>query len=123
MGGWFVGMQTALDKQHRFSCVAWTLPASSTCAPPSLPSNSLPETQYYGEQGQLDNTPVPAALEKDKDPRLAASPLRFPGTLGGCLALARPLLLACLKPCSAARPAPSHTTALTHVLRINRLPW
>lgn len=35
--------------------------------------------QYYGETGQLVDTPVPQALERDKDPRLAASPLRFPG--------------------------------------------
>ena len=37
--------------------------------------------EYYGEQGVLDNTPVPVALEKDKDARLATSPLRFPGKL------------------------------------------
>lgn len=35
--------------------------------------------QYYGEEGLLDDTPLPLELEKDKDPRLAASPLRFPG--------------------------------------------
>lgn len=35
--------------------------------------------EYYGEQGMLDTSPVPSALERDRDPRLAASPLRFPG--------------------------------------------
>lgn len=35
----------------------------------------------YGEAGQLDDTPVPKALERSKDPRLAASPLRYPGKL------------------------------------------
>lgn len=30
-------------------------------------------------QGLLDSTPVPSALERDRDPSLAASPLRFPG--------------------------------------------
>ncbi|CAG9461274.1 unnamed protein product [Pedinophyceae sp. YPF-701] len=35
--------------------------------------------QYYGERGLLDATPLPSALERDKDPRLAASPLRYPG--------------------------------------------
>ena len=41
-----------------------------------LPASLL---QYYGEQGMLDDTPLPLALEKDKNPLLAASPLRFPG--------------------------------------------
>jgi hypothetical protein len=40
--------------------------------------------QYYGEEGLLDNTPLPLELEKDKDPRLAASPLRFPGRCRAC---------------------------------------
>lgn len=35
--------------------------------------------EYYGEEEMLDATPVPQALERDKDPRLTASPLRFPG--------------------------------------------
>lgn len=35
--------------------------------------------ELYGEQGLLDNSPLPEALERDRDPRLAASPLRFPG--------------------------------------------
>ena len=35
--------------------------------------------EYYGEKGQLDDTPLPVALERERDPRLAASPLRFPG--------------------------------------------
>ena len=37
--------------------------------------------EYYEEQGVLDYSPVPQSLEKDKDPRLAASPLRFPGKI------------------------------------------
>lgn len=36
---------------------------------------------YYGEKKALDNTPLPLALEKDNDPRLLTSPLRFPGKL------------------------------------------
>jgi hypothetical protein len=35
--------------------------------------------EYYGEQGMLDASPLPLTLEKDKDARLAASPLRYPG--------------------------------------------
>lgn len=35
--------------------------------------------EYYGEKGQLDDTPLPVSLERERDPRLAASPLRFPG--------------------------------------------
>ncbi|GAB4822761.1 hypothetical protein N2152v2_009807 [Parachlorella kessleri] len=34
---------------------------------------------FYGEQGLLDDSPLPLALEREKDPRLASSPLRFPG--------------------------------------------
>jgi thiol-disulfide isomerase/thioredoxin len=37
--------------------------------------------EYYGEQGMLNATPVPEALEKNKDSRLATSPLRFPGKI------------------------------------------
>ncbi|KAK9802067.1 hypothetical protein WJX73_010192 [Symbiochloris irregularis] len=38
--------------------------------------------ELYGERGQLDtSSQVPVALERDKDPALAASPLRFPGKL------------------------------------------
>lgn len=37
--------------------------------------------EFYGEKGQLDATPVPSALERDRDPLLANSPLRFPGKL------------------------------------------
>lgn len=48
--------------------------------PPASPRP--PHPQYYGEQGLLDNTPLPLALERDRDPRLAASPLRFPGASG-----------------------------------------
>ncbi|KAK4264680.1 hypothetical protein QN277_025822 [Acacia crassicarpa] len=36
---------------------------------------------YYGKQNMLDNTPLTLNLEKDNDPRLAASPLKFPGKL------------------------------------------
>ena len=36
---------------------------------------------YYGERGELDNTPLPIALERNKDARLASSSLRFPGKL------------------------------------------
>ncbi|KFK22541.1 hypothetical protein AALP_AAs68488U000300 [Arabis alpina] len=36
---------------------------------------------YYGGKNVLDNTPLPTRLEKDNDPRLAASPLKFPGKL------------------------------------------
>lgn len=35
----------------------------------------------YGEAGQLDESPLPEALERSKDPRLAESPLRYPGKL------------------------------------------
>lgn len=63
--------------------------AAAGCLPP-LVSPLPPTRQYYGEAGQLDPTPLPVALEKDKDPRLAASPLRFPGARGrsgaGCWA-------------------------------------
>lgn len=37
--------------------------------------------QFYGEKLLLDNHPIPEALEKDKDTRLLASPLKFPGKL------------------------------------------
>lgn len=37
--------------------------------------------QFYGEKKLLDNHPIPEALEKDKDTRLLASPLKFPGKL------------------------------------------
>lgn len=36
---------------------------------------------YYGEKKALKSTPLPLALEKDNDPRLSTSPLRFPGKL------------------------------------------
>ena len=36
---------------------------------------------FYGERGKLDNTPLPLALEVDKDARLASLPLRYPGKL------------------------------------------
>ncbi|KAL8553826.1 hypothetical protein ACS0TY_002199 [Phlomoides rotata] len=36
---------------------------------------------YYGGKKLLDNTPIPLNLEKDNDPRLLASPLKFPGKL------------------------------------------
>lgn len=37
--------------------------------------------EYYGEKGDLDATPVPAALERERDSRIAESPLRFPGKI------------------------------------------
>lgn len=36
---------------------------------------------YYGKKNMLDNKPIPLNLEKDNDPRLVASPLKFPGKL------------------------------------------
>ena len=42
--------------------------------------------QYYGERGELDSTPVPTALERDKPKRLLDSPLRYPGKLAADLA-------------------------------------
>ncbi|XP_010259233.1 PREDICTED: NHL repeat-containing protein 2 isoform X1 [Nelumbo nucifera] len=36
---------------------------------------------YYGEKKILDNSPIPLSLEKDNDPRLLTSPLKFPGKL------------------------------------------
>ncbi|XP_014495822.1 protein SUPPRESSOR OF QUENCHING 1, chloroplastic [Vigna radiata var. radiata] len=36
---------------------------------------------YYGKQNMLDNTPISLSLEKDNDPRLLTSPLKFPGKL------------------------------------------
>lgn len=37
--------------------------------------------QFYGKQNMLDNTPITLNLEKDNDPRLLTSPLKFPGKL------------------------------------------
>ncbi len=42
--------------------------------------------QYYGERGELDSTPVPMTLERDKPERLLDSPLRYPGKLTADLA-------------------------------------
>ncbi|GER44007.1 haloacid dehalogenase-like hydrolase domain-containing protein [Striga asiatica] len=36
---------------------------------------------YYGGKSVLDKTPIPSNLEKDNDPRLLISPLKFPGKL------------------------------------------
>eukprot|EP00884_Botryococcus_braunii_P006329 jgi/Botrbrau1/15698/Bobra.4_1s0071.2 len=36
---------------------------------------------YYGEKGELDASPIPSTPEREKDARLAASPLRFPGKI------------------------------------------
>ncbi|KAL9141056.1 hypothetical protein ABFS82_14G077900 [Erythranthe guttata] len=36
---------------------------------------------YYGGKNVLDSTPIPLNLEKDTDPRLLTSPLKFPGKL------------------------------------------
>lgn len=35
--------------------------------------------EYYGENGELDERPIPQVLEKDKDARLLESPLKYPG--------------------------------------------
>ncbi|KAL5983467.1 Protein SUPPRESSOR OF QUENCHING 1, chloroplastic [Asimina triloba] len=37
--------------------------------------------QFYGEKKILDKSTIPLALEKDSDPRLLTSPLKFPGKL------------------------------------------
>lgn len=37
--------------------------------------------QYYGGKKLLDSTSLPLRLEKDNDPRLVSSPLKFPGKL------------------------------------------
>ncbi|XWS42320.1 hypothetical protein CRYUN_Cryun16bG0004300 [Craigia yunnanensis] len=36
---------------------------------------------FYGQKKLLDNTTIPLNLEKDNDPRLLTSPLKFPGKL------------------------------------------
>ncbi|KZV33835.1 NHL repeat-containing protein 2 [Dorcoceras hygrometricum] len=36
---------------------------------------------YYGTKNILDNTPISLSLEKNNDPRLFSSPLKFPGKL------------------------------------------
>ncbi|TKY61571.1 NHL repeat-containing protein 2 [Spatholobus suberectus] len=36
---------------------------------------------FYGKKNMLDNTPISLSLEKDNDPRLSTSPLKFPGKL------------------------------------------
>ncbi|KAL8155577.1 hypothetical protein AgCh_000823 [Apium graveolens] len=36
---------------------------------------------FYGRRNVLSSTPIPLSLEKDNDPRLLASPLKFPGKL------------------------------------------
>ncbi|KAK1401847.1 protein SUPPRESSOR OF QUENCHING 1, chloroplastic [Heracleum sosnowskyi] len=36
---------------------------------------------FYGRRNALSSTPIPLSLEKDNDPRLLASPLKFPGKL------------------------------------------
>ncbi|XP_028779438.1 protein SUPPRESSOR OF QUENCHING 1, chloroplastic [Neltuma alba] len=36
---------------------------------------------FYGKQNMLDNKPLTLSFEKDNDPRLATSPLKFPGKL------------------------------------------
>jgi len=41
---------------------------------------------YYGEKGQLDNTPLPLSLERDRDARLTSSPLRYPALSTSTLA-------------------------------------
>lgn len=41
--------------------------------------------EYYGERGMLDETPVPATLERERRSS-AAAPLRYPGKLAADLA-------------------------------------
>lgn len=36
---------------------------------------------FYGEKKMLDDSPLPLRLEKENDPRLLTSPLKFPGKL------------------------------------------
>jgi hypothetical protein len=36
---------------------------------------------FYGRKKMLYNTPIPLSLEKNNDPRLFTSPLKFPGKL------------------------------------------
>ncbi|XP_027351864.1 protein SUPPRESSOR OF QUENCHING 1, chloroplastic isoform X2 [Abrus precatorius] len=36
---------------------------------------------FYGKENMLDKTPITLSLEKDNDPRLLTSPLKFPGKL------------------------------------------
>ncbi|KAL8130547.1 hypothetical protein V2J09_019702 [Rumex salicifolius] len=36
---------------------------------------------FYGRKNMLDDSPLPISLEKDNDPRLLTSPLKFPGKL------------------------------------------
>lgn len=36
---------------------------------------------FYGQKKLLDNKPLPLNLEKDNDPHLLTSPLKFPGKL------------------------------------------
>lgn len=36
---------------------------------------------FYGRKKILYNTPIPLSLEKNNDPRLFTSPLKFPGKL------------------------------------------
>ncbi|XP_059313313.1 protein SUPPRESSOR OF QUENCHING 1, chloroplastic isoform X1 [Lycium ferocissimum] len=37
--------------------------------------------RFYGKKNLLDSKPIPLRLEKDNDPRLLTSPLKFPGKL------------------------------------------
>lgn len=41
--------------------------------------------EYYGERGQLDASPVPAALERERSGAALNSPLRYPGKLAADL--------------------------------------
>ncbi|GJP46594.1 hypothetical protein CLOM_g5865 [Closterium sp. NIES-68] len=45
--------------------------------------------EYYGAKGALSDAPIPLALERSKDQRVLASPLRFPGKLASDLANGR----------------------------------
>ena len=61
--------------------------------------------EYYGEQGMLDASPLPLTLEKDKDARLAASPLCYPGVCAALPGISRPCCCTCAAPRRAAREA------------------
>ena len=41
--------------------------------------------EYYGERRQLDASPVPVALERERSAAALSSPLRYPGKLAADL--------------------------------------
>lgn len=42
--------------------------------------------EYYGERGELSESPVPVTLERERSSASLASPLRYPGKLAADLA-------------------------------------